>query len=264
MSPENGSAGSGPVRSERWPRRRERRGDRRAPARAASRRDHLRTVRDLELRRPGVQVHQHAERPAVHVEPPGPGDHADAPQIVVAAGRARPCAGPAARGTRRASGRAGPAGLGPVERRSRRGSPGPAGRARPRRPSRASANSARRPSRTAGAELGVGEVGEELPRRRGRPLLAHEQHRRERRGQHERGARRLRGRARSRRRAGRRPRGCRPGRGPAGSPGTGGRGGARVDRAPPVPAAEASTSRRRAGTPGSACWASTSSEPKSP
>ena len=63
------------------------------------------------------------------------------------------------------------------------------------------------------AELGLGVRGEELERRRRRPLLAHEQHRRERAGQRQqRGAGELVvvERARS---AGRRGRGCRSGRG---------------------------------------------------
>ena len=48
------------------------------------------------------------------------------------------------------------------------------------------ANSRRRPCRTASASSGSVVVGEVLPRRRRAPLLAHEQHRRERRGQHQR------------------------------------------------------------------------------
>ena len=86
------------------------------------------------------------------------------------------------------------------------------------------ANSRRRPVCTAAASSGSGWLVKNCHGRAGRPLLAHEQHRGERRGQQQRGADLAAGRATASRRAGRRSRGCRSGRGSAGTPRTGGPG----------------------------------------
>ena len=113
--------------------------------------------------------------------------------------------------------------LGPVQLATARRSPGPAGRARRPRASRARRTRAAGPSATAAASSGSGWLVKNCHGVLARPLLAHEQHRRERRGEQQRRADPQQAAATASRRAGRRWRGCRSGRGSAGRPRTGAR-----------------------------------------
>ena len=139
---------------------------------------------------PGVvgEVHQHAERAPGRVEPPvGPGD-VDPVEPGVAQVGLRPGAAPIRsryQASSRACGSAAGSDQSSLERRNVSGSCG-SGTSRSSQP--CEPNSALRPRRGGLGDLGVGVVGEELPRRAGAPLLAHEQHRRPRRGQQDRGA----------------------------------------------------------------------------
>ena len=100
----------------------------------------------------------------------------------------------------------------------------------------------------------VGVVGEVLPRRRGAPLLAHEQHRRPRPGEQQRRTARQQTRGRGRCSAGRPSRGCRPGRGSAARRRTASPACASGRPAGRGCAAGTSSRCRRGGTPARAPW----------